>query len=104
MVVSIGSDKMDIKRIKIDGFKNLRNVELKLDNITSLLSINSYGKTNTLKALVFGVDFIIKPSEIKSNQMKYAPGIPANLYNVNNTFSFEIETELEGEEIIYGYK
>ena len=50
---------MNIKRIKIDGFKNLKNIDLTLNNITSLLSINSYGKTNTLTALKFGFDFII---------------------------------------------
>ena len=94
---------MNIKRIKIDGFKNLKNIDLTLNNITSLLSINSYGKTNTLTALKFGFDFIISNNEEKLNQMKYFQGIPINKYNITNTFSFEIESELKNEEIIYGY-
>ena len=74
---------MDIKRIKIDGFKNLKN-------ITSLLSVNSYGKTNTLTANLFGIDFIIRNNEIKKNQMMYSPVIPVNKNYLSNTFSFEI--------------
>lgn len=102
-IINIWSENMNIKRIKIDGFKNLKNIDLILNNITSLLSINSYGKTNTLSALKFGFDFIISNNENKSNQMKYAPAIPFNIHNLGDTFSFEIEAELDNEEIIYGY-
>ena len=62
---------MNIKRIKIDGFKNLKNIDLNLNNIISLLSINSYGKTNTLTALKFGFDFIVANNENKSIQMRH---------------------------------
>lgn len=94
---------MDIKRIKIDGFKNLKNVDLTLKNITSLLSVNSYGKTNTLTAILFGIDFIIRSNEIKKKQMMYAPVIPVNKNYLINTFSFEIEMKVKEEEVIYGY-
>lgn len=94
---------MNIKRIKIDGFKNLKNIDLALNNITSLLSINSYGKTNTLTALKFGFDFIVSNAESKSAQMNYIPGIPVNKHNLTNAFSFELEADLDNEEIIYGY-
>ncbi len=102
-IINIWSENMNIKRIKIDGFKNLKNIDLTLNNITSLLSINSYGKTNTLTALKFGFDFIVSNNENKSVQMKYAPGVPVNKHNLASTFSFEIESELNNEEIIYGY-
>ena len=91
---------MDIKRIKIDGFKNLKNIDLTLNNITSLLSINSYGKTNTLTAILFGIDFIIRNNETKKNQMMYSPVIPVNKNYLSNTFSFEIEMNVKGEEVI----
>ncbi len=94
---------MNIKRIKIDGFKNLKNIDLTLNNITSLLSINSYGKTNTLSAILFGIDFIIRNNETKKNQMKYTPVIPVNRHYLSDTFSFEIEMNIKGEEVIYGY-
>lgn len=102
-IVSIGSEYMDIKRIKIDGFKNLKNIDLTLKTITSLLSINSFGKTNTLTALLFGFDFIVSNNDVKLNQMNYTPGVPINIHNLTNIFSFEIEAELDNEEIIYGY-
>ena len=102
-IISIGSEKMNIKRIKINGFKNLKNIDLTLNNITSLLSINSFGKTNTLTALQFGFDFIISNNEIKTNQMNYAPDVPINIHNLTNEFSFEIESEIDNEEIVYGY-
>ena len=94
---------MNIKRIKIDGFKNLDNIDLTLNNITSLLSINSYGKTNTLTALKFGIDFIVSNNHDKIIQMNYSPGIPVNKYYLPKSFSFEMESELNGEDIIYGY-
>ncbi len=94
---------MNIKRIKIDGFKNLKNIDLNLNNIISLLSINSYGKTNTLTALKFGFDFIVANNENKSIQMRYTPGIPVNKHNLTNVFSFELEGEMDNQEIIYSY-
>ena len=68
-LINIWSENMDIKRIKIDGFKNLKDIDLTLNNITSLLSINSYGKTNTLTAIIFGIDFIIRNNETRKNQI-----------------------------------
>ena len=102
-LINIWSENMNIKRIKIDGFKNLKDIDLTLNNITSLLSINSYGKTNTLTAIKFGFDFIVSNNENKLTQMKYTPGIPVNKNNLTNIFSFEIEAELDDEDIIYGY-
>ena len=94
---------MNIKRIKIDGFKNLKNIDLSLSNITSLLSINSYGKTNTLTAILFGIDFIIGNTKTKQNQMIFSPAIPVNKNFLSKTFSFEIEINIKGENVIYGY-
>lgn len=102
-LINIWSENMDIKRIKIDGFKNLKDIDLTLNNITSLLSINSYGKTNTLTAIIFGIDFIIRNNETRKNQMMYNPAIPVNKNYLSKTFSFEIEATVNNEEIIYGY-
>lgn len=102
-MLNIWSENMNIKRIKIDGFKNLKNIDLILNNITSVLSINSYGKTNTLSAIVFGIDFIIRNNETRKNQMKFGPAIPLNKHYLSKTFSFEIEATINNEEVIYGY-
>lgn len=102
-IINIWSENMNIKRIKIDGFKNLKNIDLILNNITSLLSINSYGKTNTLTAIKFGIDFIIRNNETRKNQMMFNPVIPVNKHYLSKAFSFEIEATINNEEIIYGY-
>lgn len=94
---------MEIKRIKIDGFKNLKNMNLTLQDITCLLSVNSYGKSNTLLAILFGIDFIIQNVDVKKNQMAYYPAFPINVHHLVSNFSFEIEADIEGKEVIYGY-
>ena len=41
-----GRINMNIKRIFINGFKNIDNVNVNLSKITGLLSINNFGKSN----------------------------------------------------------
>lgn len=53
-----GGINMNIKRIYIDGFKNLDNVNVSLSKLTSLLSINNFGKSNYLEAVDFAMAFI----------------------------------------------
>ena len=57
---------MNIQRVYVDGFKNLSNINLILDDITALISINNYGKSNVIKAIYFGFEFIKK----KNNERK----------------------------------
>ena len=35
---------MKIQAVLIDGFKNLSNVRIRLDNITALVALNNFGK------------------------------------------------------------
>ena len=42
---------MIVKRVTIDGFKNLKNVALDLSDFTYLISCNNYGKSNVFQAL-----------------------------------------------------
>ena len=53
-----GETMVEIKRIKVDGYKNVSNVDIELKKITSLLSINSYGKSNLLQAIDFGLLYL----------------------------------------------
>ena len=50
--------RLKLEKIRIDGFKNILDSEIKLDKITSLLSTNSYGKSNLLEAIDFGFYFL----------------------------------------------
>jgi predicted ATPase len=96
---------MKIVRIKVNGFKNICNADITFDKITSLLSVNSYGKSNLLNAIDFGITFISYNK--KSNLIKWKPGIPLNKANFSTNFEFEIEFLIEKEQtelsVIYGY-
>lgn len=107
IVLKIGgkASKMKINRIKIDGFKNIDNVQIELNkNILSLLSINSYGKSNFLNSIVFGFNFIRSSSDTKSRMMKDMFNMPLNRKKLYDDFKFEIELiDKNNNNIIYGY-
>lgn len=63
------SEVIEINRIKIGGIRNIKEVDVETDTITSLLSINSYGKSNYLNGIIFGIDFIHAPTNIKEIMM-----------------------------------
>lgn len=46
MPMEKGSIIMKIQAVLIDGFKNLSNVRINFDNITALVSLNNFGKSN----------------------------------------------------------
>ena len=43
---------MEINSISLGGFRNIENIKVEIDDIISLLSINSYGKSNFLNAII----------------------------------------------------
>lgn len=98
---------ININRIKIGGFRNIADVDVEISDITSLLSINSYGKSNYLNGIVFGIDFIHAPSEVKERMMDYEPYKPFNSKILFQDFSFEIELSIIEDnkisQVIYGY-
>lgn len=98
---------MSLKYITVSGFKNIKNTTIELSKITSLLSINSYGKSNLLKAFDFGVDFVTQTSKIKQKMMGYKRGVPLCLSNIYEDFTFEfnLDVDINGKnlDIIYGY-
>lgn len=69
---------MRIEKITVHGFRNIRNTELRLDNILALVSLNSYGKSNLLTAIDFGTDFITLPKNAKKRMMHLITGVPLN--------------------------
>ena len=51
--------KMKLLNVKIEGFRNIESDSIEFGNgITSLVSTNSYGKSNLMRAIDFAVDFI----------------------------------------------
>lgn len=98
---------LNIDKIRIGGFRNISNVEVETSDITSLLSINSYGKSNYLNGIIFGIDFIHAPLEVKNKMMDYEPYKPFNSKILYQNFSFEVGLSYiednKNFQILYGY-
>ncbi len=67
---------MRLNKIRIGGFRNISDTVVELNNMVALVSLNSYGKSNLLQAIDFGVDFIKNPVERKKRMMSWIKGIP----------------------------
>lgn len=98
---------MSLNYIFVDGFRNVKNTKIEFAKITSLLSINSYGKSNLLNAFDFGFEFLSETSKNKKSMMGYKRGIPLSLSNLYSDFTFEfgldVDINKKQYEIIYGY-
>lgn len=106
MIVIIygGIGKMEIRKIKIGGFRNIDNCEIDIKKITGLLSINSYGKSNILRGIEYGIDFITSSSKIRDNMIGWKSGIPKNLKVNTKNFCFELELCYINNNIEYDIK
>ncbi len=96
---------MELKSITISGYRNIYNTTLSFNDLTSILSLNNYGKSNLLASIVFGLSFVQQHPKIKQNMMDDVKCIP-NLKRMNNTaFSFTLngETIFEGEKCLISY-
>lgn len=94
---------MNVIGVKISGYKNLSHVQINFNHITSLVSVNNYGKSNVLTGLIFGFRFIQNSEEEKDRMMSQNNLKPLNQYNANECFSFEVEFSYQEHLIKYGY-
>ncbi len=98
---------MKIQAVWIDGFKNLSNVRIGFDQITALVALNNFGKSNVLSAIDFGLTFIKSSTEEKEDMMGNSNLIPihSEMFGRNYKFEMEILTDMKGVEqrIQYGY-
>ena len=70
---------MKLLNVKIEGFRNIESDSIEFGNgITSLVSTNSYGKSNLMLAIDFAVDFNKADEEKKAAMMSWVNGIPFN--------------------------
>ena len=99
---------ININKITLSGLRNLTKSIFELDDLIALISTNSYGKSNVLSAIKFGIDFINISEKGKDIMMKWAKGIPLNkkLALENYKVEFEITTDIKEKEYIiqYGYE
>lgn len=98
---------MKIQAVSIDGFKNLSNVKIKFDNITALVALNNFGKSNVLDGIDFGLAFLKAPMDDKMKMMGNSDLIPLSRSLQGRPYKFEVEvaTEYAGQEcrVKYGY-
>lgn len=87
-----GEKKMiNFEKITLSGFKNIDSININLDKITSILSINNYGKSNLLKGISFGFEFIEQNENIRNHMMNWKSGLPLNKNIECQKFKFEFE-------------
>ena len=99
---------MKIQAVLIDGFKNLSNVRISFDNITALVALNNFGKSNVLSGIDFGLAFIKATIEDKREMMANSNLIPINSNMIGRNYRYEMEvlTEFNEQEYIaqYGFE
>lgn len=98
---------MKLKSITVGGFRNLKQTTVNFDGITALVALNSFGKSNYLRAIEFGIDFYQCSPALRKKLFSYEPAMPLNKVTCNDDFYFELEIEDSSTEkhqnIIYGY-
>lgn len=100
--------KTILKQFKINGFRNLTNVTLNLNDITAIIGLNSYGKSNVIKAVETGIKFIKASPDEKMELMSDTQMFPLLRKNAGTDFSFELTVELiddndEKTDVTYGF-
>lgn len=102
-----GETIMQIKRIKICGYRNISEIDLSFSKITALVGLNGYGKSNVMDAIDFGFDFLHMINPLRQSMMSSKQCIPLLKVNAGKDFTFEIEAKLNSNNqnyfVNYGY-
>lgn len=108
MINEKGCINMKMQAVLIDGFKNLSDVKITFDNITALVALNNFGKSNVLSGIDFGLGFMKAPMDDRMLMMANSNLIPMNQRMQGRNYKFEVEvlTEDAGREyrVQYGYE
>ncbi|HCM23751.1 MAG TPA: hypothetical protein DHW78_05460 [Ruminococcaceae bacterium] len=98
---------MKLKSITVGGFRNLKRTTVNFDGITALVALNSFGKSNYLRAIEFGINFYKGSSAMRKRSFSDESAMPLNKITCNDDFYFELEIEnssnADHQNIIYGY-
>ncbi len=107
-MIKKGCIDMKIQAVLIDGFKNLANVRITFNNITALIALNDFGKSNVLSGIDFGLNFMKASIEDKKDMMSNSNLIPGNCNLIGRNYKYEMEVaaDLDGREYLiqYGYE
>jgi predicted ATPase len=99
---------MKIDSVKIKNFKSLKDVDIKLNNLTLITGINSSGKSSFIQSLLFFKqnvnDILFAVLNTAFNKIGYSPKVRANFngeyLNLGNT-NLLLSQESLGKEIIF---
>ena len=93
-----------LKRIIIDGFRNIDYNEISLQKMTALLAPNNYGKSNILDAIMFAFTFLRKGVDIRKQLMNDYTCISINNIMAGKPFLFEMEIDVDlNIDLIYSF-
>ena len=84
---------MELKSVTVNGYRNIYDTTIDFKDLTSVLSLNNYGKSNLLTSIVFGLSFIQQHPKIKQNMMNDIKCVPSLKRKDNSIFSFIVEAE-----------
>ena len=98
---------MKILYFELDGFKNIENAHVDLSDITTLMALNSKGKSNLLKGVLFGLLIINSNPDYRNviYQSLNPLSRPLTNFNKDKDFRFEVcgLTSLENEDVVVTY-
>ena len=85
----------------IEGYRNIERDTLVFGDITTLVSTNSYGKSNLMNAIDFAVDFIHADRKSRQKMMAYFPYVPLNKYMAGKNFKADFVFSTKRDESVY---
>lgn len=99
---------MEIQSVLIEGFRNIEKTSIEFSDITSVIGLNAYGKSNVLDAINFAFKFISADIEKKSELMANSIDIPINKSIASKNFRADfdlISISKEGKYLVnYGFE
>lgn len=87
-IIPINANKTLMKLIKVEigGYRNIDSASISFSEITTLVSVNSYGKSNLINAIDFASRFISADSRLKHQMMSDALCVPMNKETAGRDF------------------
>ena len=80
---------MTVSSFVIEGISNIGSLRLDVVSLNALIAPNGYGKSNVLRAIGFGMDFL-SANEQEKIQMMRSRFVPINNNMYRKDFRFEI--------------
>ena len=95
---------MTVRGFVIEGISNIGSLRLDVGSLNALIAPNGYGKSNVLRAIGFGMDFL-SATEQEKIQMMRSRFVPINNNMYRKDFRFEIlgSTMMDEQEMEYHY-